>query len=273
MPAASVAIIAGAGHFPFHVVQEAKRQGVPAIVIGLQGWADPSLAKQVEVYEELAVGQLSRLIATLKSHRVDRAILAGKVTKEILLDQRVAFDAEARGILSQATDASVAALLGAVAQRLASEGITLLDSSTFLQANLCPGGTLTSRAPTAIEQEDIRIGVQAARAIAALDIGQTVVVKRRVIVAVEALEGTDAAIRRAHALAGEGLVVVKTASPNQDRRFDLPIVGMDTMATLKEMRVSCLAVEAGATLLLERDAMLSTANAASICLIGITIPS
>ena len=268
-----IAIIAGAGRFPFYVAQEAKRQGTAVIVLGIQGWADPSLTGEVDAYEEIAVGQLGRLIERLKSHDVHQAIMAGKVTKEVLFDQRTTFDAEALGILGQTKDFSVASLLGVIAKRLARDGITLLDSSTFLQPNLCPRGVLTSRGPTDAEQEDIRVGLHAARTLAALDIGQTVVVKSGVVVAVEALEGTDAAIRRAHALASGGLVVVKTASPHQDRRFDLPIIGSETLATAREAGVSCLAVEAGTTLLLEREALLASANSGGICLIGVAVPS
>jgi DUF1009 family protein len=130
---------------------------------------------------------------------------------------------------------------------------------------------VTTRGPTAEESEDIRLGLQAARALAALDVGQTVAVKRRVVVALEALEGTDATIRRGHALAGEGLVVVKTASPAQDRRFDLPVIGTDTITTLAEVRASCLAVEAGTTLLLDREALLARANAAGLCIVGVEV--
>ena len=268
-----LAIIAGAGRFPVHVAQEGKRQGCVVVGFGIQGWVDPSLAAQVDAYEELAVGQIGTLIARLKAHQVRQVIMAGKVTKEVLLSSRTAFDAEAQALLRQTTDASVTSILGAIAARLAREGITLLDSSTFLKANLCPEGVLTSRAPSAAEQDDIRIGFRAARQMASLDIGQTVVVKGRVVVAVEALEGTDAAIRRAHTLAGEGLVVVKAAAPRQDRRFDLPVIGTETIATLAASGVSCLAVEAGTTLLLDREALIRAADAARLALAGITTPS
>lgn len=269
----SIALIAGAGRFPFHVAQEAKRQGRRVVAMGIQGWADPSLAEHVEAYEEIAVGQLGRLIERLKAHGVHEAIMAGKVTKEVLLDQRSRFDTEALGVLRQVQDFSVTAVLGAIGQRLAGVGVTLLDSSTFLRANLCPVGVLTTRAPTPSEQEAVHVGLRAARQLAALDIGQTVIVKGRVIVAVEALEGTDAAIRRAHELAGSGLVVVKAASPTQDRRFDLPVIGPQTLATLHDAGVSCLAVEAGTTLLLDREALIRSANDANVCLLGVDVAS
>lgn len=266
-----IAIIAGAGRFPFHVAQEAKRQGRQVVAVGLRGWVDPGLASAVDAYEEVPVGQLGRLIAWLRSHEVRQAVMAGKVTKAVLFDQRTDFDAEAIAVLSRVTDYSVPTLLGAIADRLAQEGVALLDSSGFLSANLCPVGVLTARPPTAVEQEDIRVGQQAARALASLDVGQTVIVKERVVVAVEALEGTDAAIRRAHALAGNGLVIVKTASPTQDRRFDLPVVGLDTIKALEDVGARCLAMEAGATLLLDREALVAAADRAGLSLVGISL--
>jgi len=268
-----IAIIAGAGQFPFFVAREAKRQGLRVVVLGMQGWVDPALAAQVDAYEELAVGQLRQLVERLKAHNVRQAIMAGKVTKEVLVGSRPSFDPDMLGLLSRVKDFSVATLLAAVAQRLAEQGIILLDSSTLLKGNLCPEGVLTSRGPTKVEEEDIRVGWRAARAMATLDIGQTVVVKERVVIAVEALEGTDAAIHRAHTLAGNGLVVVKVAALQHDRRFDLPIVGTQTMATLQTEGVSCLALEAQTTVLLEREALIAQANGAKICLIGMTAPA
>jgi len=268
-----IALIAGAGRFPLYVAQAARRQGMGVVALGIRGWADPALSAHVDAYEELAVGALGEFIDRLKFHGVRRAIMAGKVTKDVWLTQRATFDAELAALVSHAPEASVTSLLGAIGQRLAREGITLLDSSTFLKADLCPAGVIGGRPPTEREQRDIRLGAAAARAMAALDIGQTVVVKDGVIIAVEALEGTDAAIRRAQALAGQGLVVVKMAAPAQDRRFDLPVVGIDTLTTLREAGVSCLAVEAGTTLLLDRDAVIASANASHICLLGVTAPA
>ncbi len=266
------AVIAGAGSFPRHVAQEARRQGLTVVGIGLQGWVDRDFAQHVDVYEEIAIGQLKRLIDRLDAHHVRQAVMAGKVTKEILFDSRVRFDPEALGIVTHVKEFSVNALLGALAARLAKAGITLLDSSTFLKPNLCPKGVLTRREPTHEEQEDIRLGMQAARHLAQLDIGQTVVVKHRVVVAVEALEGTDAAIQRAGHLAGRDLVVIKMASPTQDMRFDLPILGPQTIAVAIASGVRCLAVEAAKTLLLERDALIAHADDANLSLVGVEIP-
>lgn len=264
-----LAIIAGSGRLPLHVADAAKRQGRFVSILGIQGWADPSLAAHADAYEEIAIGQIGRLIGRLKAQGIRQAILAGKVTKEVLLRDRAAFDAEAIGLLLNARDLSVPALLKAIGQRLAKDGIALLDASAFLQSDLCPEGALTIRRPTESEQADIDVGRQAARALASVDVGQTVVVKDRVVVAVEALEGTDATIERARAVAGDGLVVVKMASPNQDRRLDLPVVGLETLETLRRYGVTCLAVEAGAAILLNREALIASADAAGLCLVGV----
>lgn len=268
-----VAVIAGAGRFPFLVAQEARRQGLWVIGFGISGWADPALESQVDAYEELNVGQLGTLLERLATHGIRQAVMCGKVTKAVLVDPRSPLDEVALGIIGSLPDFSVGSVLGAIGARLKQSGVDLLDSSTFLRRDLCPEGVLTARSPSAEEQQDIALGLRAARAMAALDIGQTVVVKRKVVVAVEALEGTDAAIRRAHELAGGGLVAVKTASPGHDRRFDLPVIGGDTIATLHHAGVTCLAVEAGSTLLLEREKVIAAADAAGLSIVGVSIPS
>lgn len=262
-------IIAGAGSFPLHVAREMTRRGLTVAAIGLRGWVDEALAAHVSAYDEVSVGQLGRMIETLKARRVSQAVMAGKVTKEVLFDPRVEFDAEALDVLRSTTEFSVNRLLGAIADRLLAHGITLLDSSTFLKDNLCRTGVLTTTAPTAEQQQDIRMGVAAARQMAAMDIGQTIVVRRAVIVAVEALEGTDATIRRAGEIAGPGCVIVKMASPSQDRRFDLPVLGPSTITSAASARASCLAVEAGSTLLLDPQALLAQAEQTGLCLVGI----
>jgi DUF1009 family protein len=267
-----LALIAGAGRFPFHIAQEARRQGIEVHAFGIKGWADAGLAQHVAAYEELPIGQLGRFIERLKASGARQAVMAGKVTKDVLLSQQQEFDAELRAIVQRAKDFSAPALLGAIGDRLAREQITLMDSAALLTSSLCPPGVLTQRGPSASEQADIAAGFPAARALAALDAGQTVVVKGQVVIAVEAIEGTDAAVRRARDLAGDRLVVVKAAAPRQDRRFDLPVIGPATIKTLTEVGATCLAVEAGATVILDRDLTLDAANAAGICLTGVVPP-
>ena len=150
-----IAIIAGAGRFPFHVAQEAKRQGFTVVALGVKAWVDPALSSSVDVFEEVAVGQLRHFMDRLKSHGIQQAIMAGKVTKEVLLNPKTMFDLEALKVLQGVREMSVPALLGAIGHRLAEEGITLLDSSTFLKESVCPAGVLTARAPTTDEASDI----------------------------------------------------------------------------------------------------------------------
>ncbi len=268
MPA-PLAIIAGAGRFPFHVAQAARRQGRAVVAVGVKGWADPALAREVDAYEELGVGQVSQLLRFLRAQGVKEAIMAGQVTKRALLDSAAPFDAETRRLFLAAKDRSVTGLLGAVAARLDEDGIALLDSSTLLRDFLAPAGVLTSRRPTADEDADLQLGARVARQLAALDVGQTVVVKRGVVIAVEAFEGTDATIQRAGELAFGELVVVKVAGPRQDRRFDLPVIGLPTLDVLSVAGASCLGIEAGSALLLEREALLQRANAKRLCLVGL----
>ena len=265
----TIGIIAGAGSFPIEVAREAGREGISVVGFGLTGWVDPGLAKHVAVYEEIDIGQLGSLIARLKAHGIREAVMAGKVTKQVLFDPRIQFDAVAIGVIGGLKEYTVNGVLGAIGQRLAQEGVTLQDSSRFLQDSLCPVGVLTDRKPTAEEQDDIRRGAVIARQLAEIDIGQTVILKRSVIVAVEALEGTDAAIKRAGEVGGAGCVLVKMGSPTQDRRFDLPVLGPHTIATAAAAKLSCIAVEAGTALLLDKAALLAQANAAGICLVGI----
>jgi len=268
-PSSLLAIIAGAGDFPWLVAQAAKRQGKTVVVFGVAGWVDAGQAGMADHFEELSVGAIGQLIERLAHYGAREAVMAGKVTKDVLLADRSAFDATASDILQSVQECSVKRVLGAIAERLAQAGVTVLDSSSFLRDAMCPPGPLTARGPTPDEQQDIAYGIKVARALATLDVGQTVIVKRGVIVAVEALEGTDAAIRRAHELAGAGLVVVKCASHGHDPRFDLPIVGPQTLAVARSSGVRCLAVEAWKTLLLNKEALLAEAAAADLCLLGI----
>lgn len=268
----TIAVIAGSGRFPFHVAKEARRLGLRVVGIGMKGWVDKNFQNSVDAYEEIEVGKLGQLLSLLKQHAITQAIMAGKVTKSVLFHAGMTFDAEALRIVQKTTDASVPSLLGAIGERLSQAGVHLLDSSIFLKDSLCPEGPATPRSPTAAEKDDIAVGIQAARALAHLDIGQTVVVKNRVVVAVEALEGTDSAIRRAYSLAGKGLVVVKMASLKQDRRFDLPVVGTETIAVLQEVSATCLAVEAHATMLLDRATLLTQARTADLCIVGVVAP-
>lgn len=270
---ARIGIIAGTGAFPLHVARAARAQGHWLCAIALKQHADPAIAAQVDATEWIDVGQLSQLLTVCQRHALTQAVMAGQVTKGALLNPRVAFDPESLQLLAKARDMSVNSLLGAVGDRLKRAGVALLDSAAFLADWLPQPGPLTTRRPSEEQWEDIRCGAQAARTLAALDIGLTVVMQRRVVLAVEAMEGTNAAIRRGAALGQPGVVVVKMARPAQDLRFDLPVIGPQTVQTLIASQAACLAVEARTTLLLSRPELIAQADAAGLILVAIEPPA
>ncbi len=266
---ARIGIIAGAGAFPQHVARAARAQGHWLCAIAIHDHADPAITALVDAVEWVHVGQLSHLLKICRQHGLTQTVMAGQVTKGALLNPRSIFDPEALQLLARARDMSVGSLLGAIAERLRAAGVTLLDSAAFLAEWLPAPGPLTQRQPTDAQWEDIHWGQQVAQPLAALDVGLTVVVHTQVVLAVEAMEGTDAAIRRGAALAPPGVVVVKMARPAQDMRFDLPVVGPQTIRTLIDVRAACLAIEARKTLLLDRPLLLAQAEAAGLVLVAV----
>ena len=265
-----IGLIAGNGQFPLLFAQEARRQGETVIAVALKEEADPALEKHVDAMTWLSLGQLGKTIDYLKSQGVDRAVMAGQV-KHVQLFRGITPDLRAMKILGRVANKKADTLLSAVAQEFEQEGIQFLSSLTYLEKNICPVGPLTKRKPTSAEKEDIEFGLPLARSIANHDIGQTLAVKDKTIVAVEAMEGTDACIRRAGEIAGPGCVIIKVARPKQDLRFDVPVIGPRTLESLQAAHVSVLAVEAGKTLLLERDQLLKIANAHQLCITGLQL--
>ena len=266
---ARIGIIAGSGRFPHHVASAARAQGHWVCAIGINGHADAGLASLVDAIEWVDFGHISQLLQICRRHALTQAVMAGQVTKASLFNPRVAFDPEALALLSKAQGMTVDSLLGAVADRLKEEGVELLDSAAFLRDWLPAAGCLTRRQPSKDQWEDIYWGRQVAQTLASLDVGLTVVVRQRVVLAVEALEGTDAAIRRGASLAPPGAVVVKMARPAQDMRFDLPVIGPQTLQTLVDARIACLAVEAGKTLVLSCPELVAQAEAAGVILAAV----
>ena len=266
---ARIGIIAGAGTFPQHVARAARARGHWLCAIAMHDHADPAIIQLVDAVEWVHVGQLTHLLKICRTHALTQAVMAGQVTKGALLNPRVIFDPEALKMLAQTRDMSVNSLLGAVAERLRAAGVELLDSAAFLSDWLPASGALTKRQPADAQWEDIRWGQQVAQAIAALDVGLTVVVHTQVVLAIEAMEGTDAAIRRGASLGPRGIVVVKMARPAQDMRFDLPVVGPQTLQTLIDTHAACLAVEARKTLLLDQPALIAQAEAAGLILVAV----
>ena len=273
-----IGLIAGNGSFPFLVLDAARAQGFDVIVAAIKEEAAPEIEQHgATAVHWLSLGELSRLIETFQREGVHRAIMAGQVKhKQIFSSIRPDWKL-AKLLLSLGTR-NTDSLLGAVAQSLADEGITLENSTSFLEPLLARAGVLTKRQPTPQEKKNIEYGRTVARQLAQYDIGQTVVVAESACVSVEAMEGTDAAIARAgeimRSLGGEastlgrGLTVVKIAKPNQDMRFDVPVVGVKTIEVMRQAGATCLALDAGKSLLLEGDAIFSAADSGGITIVA-----
>lgn len=273
-------LIAGNGRFPFMVVEGARRAGVSLSVAAIREETDPKIEKEVERLAWVGIGQLGKMIRFFKGEGVEKAIMAGQV-KHVQIFSRAIPDARMLKMLLKLPRRNTDSLIGGIAAELASEGIELIDSTYFLRDYLPDAGTLTRREPNSAERADIEYGLEVAREIASLDLGQTIVVRGKACVAIEAMEGTDATIRRAgHLMRGDKaadrirlssgpLTVLKLSKPDQDMRFDVPVVGVPTIDTMIDARASCLCISAGKTLLFERDGMIELANKSQIAIVAV----
>jgi UDP-2,3-diacylglucosamine hydrolase len=266
-----IGLIAGNGRFPFLVLQGAKHLGHDVTVVAVKEEAFPELesaAKEAGAdLHWVSLGHLGRCIKVLKGAGVSRAVMAGQV-KHVKIFSGIVPDLTLLSVLTRLKARNTDALISAVADVMRDEGIELLNSTTFLEPLLARQGVLTRRAPTPDELADLTFGYRMGDAIAALDIGQTIAVKDKAVVAVEAMEGTDGVIGRAGALAGPGVRIVKVAKPNQDMRFDVPVIGVATIEAMRVAGATALSVDAGRTLLLDGDRVLETANDATITIVG-----
>ena len=262
-------LIAGSGDFPLWVAKAAVAQGYDVHAVGLTGWARPELAQLTASCTWLKLGELAKLLAAFQERGISVATLAGKVTKEAVLGAMTSFDSEALRILARVKGLQVNSLLGAIADRLREVGVELVEATKFLAPWLPEAGALTKRQPSSQEWDDIWVGQSVAKALAAFDVGQTVVLKRGVVLAVEATDATDATIRRGGECGDGQVVVVKMARPRQDMRFDVPVVGPTTLESLRAARATCLAVEARKTLLLERDQLIAQADADQLSIVAV----
>lgn len=260
-------LIAGNGQFPLIFARAARDLGYSLVAIAHRGETEPALEAEVGELTWIRVGELGRIIEVFHRARIKEAVFAGGIRKQSLFEH-FAPDERALAFLSRLPHLGDDVVLRGVAEELESEGIRILPSTLFLESLLTPQGELTQARPTAEQWEDIRLGLRVAKAIGEWDIGQTVVVKNRIILAVEAIEGTDATIARA---GRSGAVVVKVSKPQQDLRFDVPAVGLGTVGVCVRAGVAALALEAGKTLMLEKDAFLAAANAAGLAVVGVAL--
>jgi DUF1009 family protein len=267
-----IGLIAGHGRFPSLVLAAARSLGHEVTVVAVREEADPVLDAEAAAIggatvHWVSLGHLSRCIAILRDAGVSEAVMAGQV-KHTQIFSGVLPDLTLLKALGRARSKNTDALISAVAEVMAEQGVTLLDSTAFLRPLLAGAGTLTRRAPTRDEHADLEFGYRMADAVAALDIGQTIVVKDRAVVSVEAMEGTDATIARAGALAGHGTRVVKVAKPNQDMRFDVPVVGLSTIEAMSRVGATLLSIDAGLTLVLDGPAVARLADERGIAIVG-----
>ena len=263
-----IGLIAGNGQFPLAVAHAARRRGMRVVAVGVREEADPELAQVVDEFHWVPVGQFGELLAVLQRAGVRETIMAGQVRPERALGAEAHVDAALAKILARVPTKTTDALLSAIAEELERQGIRVLDSTMLLKETVPSAGALTTTQPTPSQWEDIRFGVRIVRALGAFDIGQTVVVKERAVLAVEAMEGTDAAIQRGGTFSHD-VVVVKLAKPSQDMRFDVPVIGPRTIATLAACGAACLAVEAGRTVILDREHLLGQADRADLAVVAL----
>jgi DUF1009 family protein len=266
-----IGLIAGNGTFPFLVLRGARSLGHDVTVVGIKEEAFPGLAQAAREagadYHQVSLGQLGKCIKILKGAGVVQAVMAGQV-KHVKIFSGIVPDLTLLSVIARLPARNTDALISAVADVMRESGIELLDSTVFLQPLLAPPGVLTDRMPDEQEHEDFQFGYRMADAIAALDIGQTIAVKHKAVVAVEAMEGTDEVIGRAGHLAGPGVRVIKVAKPNQDMRFDVPVVGIATIQAMRVAGASALSIDAGRTLVLDGVHVFKSANEAGIAIVG-----
>lgn len=261
-------LIAGNGRFPFLVIEGAKKQAASLAIVAIKEETDKLIEDVAEKMIWVGIGQLGRMISFFKKEGVEKAIMAGQV-KHVQIFSGALPDLRMVKMLWNLPQRNTDALIGGIADEMAKEGIELIDSTYFIQDSLAQEGVLTKRKPDENELANIEYGLCVANEIARLDLGQTIVVRAKACVAIEAMEGTDACIKRAGELAKGKLTVIKVAKPNQDMRFDVPVVGVPTIETMIAAGATCLCLTAEKTLVFDREEMLALANRNKIAIAAV----
>jgi DUF1009 family protein len=274
--AQKLGLIAGNGRFPFLVLDAARSLGHDVTIIGIKEEASKELAEAAAGPPKadlhwVSIGQLGTFLKILKDAGITQAVMAGQV-KHVKIFGGFTPDLTAMSLMTRLKGMNTDALIGAVADLMRERGVELVNSAQFLEPLLAGAGVLTERGPNEAEQKDLEFGYRMADTIAGLDIGQTIAVKHQAVVAVEAMEGTDETIGRAGHLAGDGVAIIKVAKPNQDMRFDVPIVGLATIQAMRIAGARVLSIDAGRTLIFDREAFLASANEAGIAVVGRATP-
>ena len=264
----SLGLIAGNGRFPIVFAQKAKSLHYRVIASGIRGDTSFLLRFFVNRLKMFSVGELKNLFEYFRKEGIKDVIMAGQVNPDNLFEKNVKLDEEFQKVFEAIKDRKANTIFAAIADKLGNYGMKLIDSTFLIKEHLAPKGTLTSRGPTLKELADIEFGKNIAKTMGGVDVGQTVVIKDKAIVAIEAMEGTDQAILRGGSIAKEGAVVVKMSKPNQDLRFDVPVIGPRTIHHMIKASAKCLAIEAGKTIILDKEKSLTLANQANICIIA-----
>ena len=261
-------LIAGNGKFPFLVVEGARKAGASLAVVAIKEETDKSIEQFADKVIWVGIGQLGKMISFFKNEGVEKAVMAGQV-RHVQIFSGAFPDWRMAKMLYNLPRRNTDSLIGGIADELAKDGIELIDSTYFIQNQLAQSGVLSKRKPNDIERGNIEYGLKIANEIARLDLGQTIVVRAKACVAVEAMEGTDAVIKRAGELAKGKLTVVKVAKPNQDMRFDVPVVGVPTIKTMIAAGATCLCLTPNKTLMFDKEEMLKLADEHKICIVAI----
>lgn len=264
----TIGLLAGIGRLPVEFARAARGMGFNVIAIAVVPGIDPELAAAADEFHVISVGQLDDIINTLKKEQATEVAMIGKVTKELMFAGAVQLDGRIQKLLAGLKDNSDDTIMLAFVRELASEGIGVLDQTALIRTLMPGAGQITKRAPSASEKADMELGFKMAKEIGGLDIGQTVVVKNLAVMAVEAIEGTDVCILRGGELGRGDVVVAKVAKPNQDLRFDVPSVGPDTLRVMIKAGAKGLVIEAGATLLIDKETVVRMADDNDITIIA-----
>jgi DUF1009 family protein len=263
----ALGIIAGNGVYPRLLAAAARKAGVARIVAAaFTNETDPALTEHVDVIEWMRVGQLGRLLKFFRAQKILHAIMAGQIAPKNLFDLHP--DVKALLLMAKLKQRNAESIFAAIADELAKAEVELLLATTFLEDSLAQPGLIAGPKLSGREEKDVDLGWKIAKEIARLDIGQTMIIKNGTIIAIEALEGTNEAIKRGGALAGEGAVMIKVAKPNQDMRFDVPVIGLETIRIAAEAKLRVIEVEGGKTLLLEREAIVDLAMRSKITIVA-----
>lgn len=266
---AKLGIISGGGQFPLLVARGAKSMGHFVAAVAFDGHSNMDIAGETDAFKQLNLGQLGKLISFFKDNGVEQVAMAGSINKPKALGFKPDFRAAKLVMKAVSSSGGDASILGLIIRELESEGFTVVPPHEFTPEIVTPSGVLTKRKPNSTEKQDLELGLEVAKTVGKLDIGQCVVVKKKIVAAVEAMEGTDAAIRRGSELAGKGACVVKVFKPGQQRRADMPSVGLKTIELMAETGAKCLGIEAGASLFFDMPEAVKLADKNSITIVGL----